>query len=59
MEASKEEFVEITEPTGKFIIENATGIQLPDGAYYHYSEVCKLLKLYALKDSKKVLEVKN
>lgn len=37
--------VEIKEPIGKFIIENATPVQGNDGAYFHYSDVCKLLKL--------------
>lgn len=32
-------------PIGDFIIENATGVQGQDGVYYHYSEVCKLLRL--------------
>jgi hypothetical protein len=36
---------EIKEPIGKFIIENATPVQGNDGAYFHYSDVCKLLKL--------------
>ena len=35
---------EITLPIGDFVINNATGVQLAGGAYYHYSEVCKLLK---------------
>jgi hypothetical protein len=26
-------------------MDNATGVQGGDGVYYHYSEVCKLLKL--------------
>ena len=37
---------EIKKPTGDFIIENAKGIQLEDGMYYHYSEVIKILKKY-------------
>ncbi len=37
--------MEIKEPIGKFIIENATPVQGNDGAYFHYSDVCKLLKL--------------
>jgi len=37
---------EIPKPVGDFIINNAEGIELPDGVYYHYTEVIKLLKLY-------------
>jgi hypothetical protein len=36
---------EIKQPIGKFIIENAISTQGSDGAYYHYSEVCRLLNL--------------
>jgi hypothetical protein len=48
---------EIKRPIGDFILENATGIQGQDGVYYHYSEVCKLLRLQEkeLKKSKKDL----
>jgi len=35
----------IEPPIGDFIFANANAIQLEDGYYYHYSEVCKLLKL--------------
>lgn len=38
--------VEIPEPVGKFIIDNANGTMGNDGMYYHYAEVIKLLKLY-------------
>lgn len=44
-----EELLEIPEPIGKFIIDNAKGVAGGDGVYYHYAEVCKLLKLYAKK----------
>jgi len=37
----------IEPPIGDFIFANANAIQLEDGYYYHYSEVCKLLKLQA------------
>lgn len=40
----KEKLNEINKPIGDFIIENATPTQGLDGAYYHYTEVCKLLK---------------
>jgi len=45
----KEETLEeaVKPPIGDFIIANATPRQGLDGAYYHYSEVCKLLKLQA------------
>lgn len=36
---------EVKKPIGDFIIENAVSTQGLDGAYYHYSEVCKLLRL--------------
>jgi len=38
--------IPIEPPIGNFIIENATGVIGNDGVYYHYSEVCKLLRLY-------------
>jgi hypothetical protein len=44
-EPEQETLEEIILPIGDFIIENTTPIQGADGAYYHYSEVCKLLKL--------------
>ena len=37
---------EIPRPIGDFIIDNARGIQLEDGMYYHYTEVIKLLRKY-------------
>lgn len=40
------ETVPLKEPIGTFVIENAKGIQGRDGTYYHYSEVCVLLKRY-------------
>jgi hypothetical protein len=48
---------EIKRPIGDFILENATGVQGQDGVYYHYSEVCKLLRLQEkeLKKSEKDL----
>jgi hypothetical protein len=41
----EKEFEEIEPPIGDFIINNAKGVQGSDGMYYHYSEVCKLIKL--------------
>ncbi len=35
----------IPEPIGQFIIDNAKGVAGNDGQYYHYAEVCKLLRL--------------
>jgi len=48
---------EVKKPIGDFILENATGVQGQDGVYYHYSEVCKLLRLQEkeLKKSEKDL----
>ena len=43
--SNKETLEEVKVPIGEFIINNAVSIQGADGAYYHYSEVCKLLKL--------------
>lgn len=40
------EEIEIPAPIGDFIIENSNGVMGNDGMYYHYSDVCKLLKLY-------------
>ena len=44
-EIEKELLVEIPEPIGTFIIDNADGVMGADGMYYHYTEVIKLLKL--------------
>ncbi len=44
------DFIEVPKPVGSFIIENAEGIQMADGAYYHYAVVCRLLKLYKKND---------
>lgn len=30
-------------PIGKFILDNAEGVELSDGTYYHYAHVCILL----------------
>lgn len=38
--------LDLKPPLGKFIIDNAEGVQGEDGVYYHYEEVIKLLKLY-------------
>lgn len=37
---------DIPKPIGEFIIENASGRRTNTGTYYHYKDVCKLLKLY-------------
>lgn len=36
---------EIPKPLGHFIMDNAKGIMLEDGMYYHYTEVINLLRL--------------
>jgi hypothetical protein len=43
------ELKELPAPIGDFIIEHATGVMGADGMYYHFAEVCKLLRLYAQK----------
>jgi len=49
-----EGLVEIEPPIGKFIVDNCDdGILLNDGMYYHYSTVCKLLRLYLTEKIKK------
>ena len=45
LEPKQETLEEPIKPLANFIIENATPIEGQDGAYYHFSEVCKLLKL--------------
>jgi hypothetical protein len=57
-ELGEETLEEIVKPIGDFIIANAVGTEGQDGVYYHYSEVCKLLKLqskrmYSEEDMKK------
>jgi hypothetical protein len=37
---------ELEKPIGDFVIKNAKGTQTENGVYYHYSEVCTLLKKY-------------
>jgi hypothetical protein len=37
---------ETKKPIGDFIINNSKGTQTENGVYYHYTEVCRLLKLY-------------
>jgi hypothetical protein len=51
-EPKQETLEEVKPPIGKFIIDNAVSIQGTDGAYYHYSEVCKLLRLQQEQDKK-------
>jgi hypothetical protein len=63
-EPKQETLEEIILPIGDFIIENTTPIQGADGAYYHYSEVCKLLKLqaermYSEEEVRKLLETQR
>jgi hypothetical protein len=45
---SEELMKEIEKPIGNFVLTNCnTGKLLPDGVYYHYADVCTLLKKYA------------
>lgn len=41
------ELEEMPKPIGQFIIDNGNGKQMPDGTYYHYTEVIKLLKMFS------------
>jgi hypothetical protein len=41
-----EDLNEVQKPIGDFILENIEGINTPSGKYFHYSDVCNLLKLY-------------
>ena len=36
----------LEKPIGDFILENSKGTQTEDGVYYHYTDVCSLLKKY-------------
>lgn len=38
--------IPIPPPISDFILKNSTCVMGNDGAYYHHSEVCKLLKKY-------------
>ncbi len=38
-------------PIGYFIINNSKGTQTENGVYYHYTKVCRLLKLYAFRNA--------
>lgn len=43
---------EIPEPIGKFILDNVPiekQLEMPNGIYFHYADVCTLLKLYGRK----------
>ena len=44
----KAKLQELPTPIGDFVIENAKGVHTPNGTYFHYSEVCELLKKYDL-----------
>lgn len=53
----KEKLEEISKPIiSDFIIDNAIPVMGNDGAYYHFTEVIKLLKLYEKKVKE---EIKN
>jgi hypothetical protein len=38
--------VPIERPIGEFILNNGAGVMGVNGMYYHYAEVCRLLKMY-------------
>lgn len=40
----------VPKPVGKFILDNAEGTQTDTGTYYHYSEVCSLVKNYHISE---------
>jgi hypothetical protein len=47
---TEDQFEEIQEPTGKFILDNLpfeNRFQTANGLYIHYSDVCILLRKYA------------
>lgn len=51
--ANDEILIEIEEPIGKWISEqDINGTQSHNGVYYHYNDVCKLLKLMKLECNK-------
>lgn len=49
MKAEDEQLQEPAKPIGEFILNRSdiNGKPLSDGLYYHYSDVCTLLKEYA------------
>jgi len=51
-----EELEEINEPIGKFILDNSEGAMTPNGAFYHYTDVCRLLKLYHKTEIQKLID---
>jgi len=44
----------LPKPIGSFVMENAEGVMGNDGMYYHYSDVCTLLKKYHEQELKKL-----
>lgn len=57
-ELDEEEMLkEIEPPIGDFILKNATGIMGNNGVYYHYADVCNLLKSYHENELKKIKKV--
>jgi hypothetical protein len=51
-QTAEESLKEIPAPIGDFILSNGIGRQFTDGRYYHYTEVCELLRKYALQQPK-------
>lgn len=43
---NRKTFKDIPTPIGSFIMDNADGVEGTDGQYYHYSDVCRLIKKY-------------
>jgi len=51
---------ELPEPVGSFIIKNCgDSLMLADGAYYHYSQVCVLLKKYVEEKLKDMIKQRD
>jgi len=52
---SDKETEEIPKPIGDYIMSNSKHIQREDGAYYHYADVCRLIRNYSKSEVKKEL----
>lgn len=48
---------EVEKPIGDFIMANATGVMGNNGMFYHYADVCNLLKSYHESELKKIKKV--
>lgn len=47
---SEGQLKELEKPVGDFVIKNGNAHILKGGAYYHYSDVCRMLKSYATQE---------